>query len=169
MTEALSKPLVDGKTVDVRICDGLEHVRQIAEIDDLEKKYDVIITDSSDPEGPALALFGDQYYRNVKKALRGPYGIFCSQGECMWIHGKVIRQLMNTTRKYFENVAYYFTSVPSYPSGSIGFVIGSLDAGNDLSEAKRDLESVGSLKFYSKAVHRASFALPKFVKETLMD
>lgn len=43
-----------------------------------ENEYDVIITDSSDPVGPAESLFGEAYYKLVKKALREG-GIACSQ------------------------------------------------------------------------------------------
>lgn len=43
-----------------------------------ESTFDVIITDSSDPVGPAESLFGEAYYKLVKKSLRGD-GIACSQ------------------------------------------------------------------------------------------
>ena len=47
-------------------------------------KYDVIITDSSDPDGPAASLFSEPYFQRVYDAL-SPDGIACSQSECLWI------------------------------------------------------------------------------------
>jgi spermidine synthase len=47
---------------------------------DLKEKFDVIITDSSDPVGPAEALFEDSFYRLLKGALTSD-GIICSQGK----------------------------------------------------------------------------------------
>ncbi len=43
-----------------------------------ENEFDVIITDSSDPVGPAESLFGAEYYKLVKRSLREG-GIACSQ------------------------------------------------------------------------------------------
>ena len=43
-----------------------------------ENAFDVIITDSSDPVGPAESLFGEAYYKLVKKSLKSD-GIACSQ------------------------------------------------------------------------------------------
>jgi spermidine synthase len=42
--------------------------------------FDIIITDSSDPIGPAESLFGEQYYRLVREALTSD-GILASQGK----------------------------------------------------------------------------------------
>ena len=41
----------------VMCCDGLAFLK------DKENAYDVIIIDSSDPDGPASALFGEEFYR----------------------------------------------------------------------------------------------------------
>lgn len=43
------------------------------------ERFDVIITDSSDPIGPAETLYGSDYYKALKGALR-PGGIICQQG-----------------------------------------------------------------------------------------
>lgn len=46
---------------------------------DKEDTYDVIITDSSDPVGPAEVLFQQDFYQLIYKALKKD-GIFCNQG-----------------------------------------------------------------------------------------
>ena len=43
-----------------------------------ENAYDVIIIDSSDPDGPASGLFGEEFYKLVHRALK-PGGVTCSQ------------------------------------------------------------------------------------------
>ncbi len=50
-------------------------------LDNHRDQFDVIITDSSDPIGPAVQLFELPYYEKVRKALRED-GIMCAQGEC---------------------------------------------------------------------------------------
>jgi spermidine synthase len=54
--------------------------------------YDVIIVDSSDPVGPAEALFEQSFYANMKAALN-PGGVICCQGECMWLHLDLITKV----------------------------------------------------------------------------
>ena len=50
-----------------------------------EGEFDVIITDSSDPVGPAESLFQKSYYELMKRALR-PGGIICTQGKNRELH-----------------------------------------------------------------------------------
>ena len=59
--------------VQVHIGDGFEYLRQN------QGEYDVIITDSSDPVGPAESLFQESFYDLLNKALR-PGGFVCCQG-----------------------------------------------------------------------------------------
>ena len=60
--------------VQVLIQDGFEFLKNN------EKSFDVIITDSSDPVGPAEALFGETFYDLMRRALL-PGGIICTQGK----------------------------------------------------------------------------------------
>jgi spermidine synthase len=60
--------------VNVHIGDGFAYLKENT------NTYDVIITDSSDPVGPAEALFGESFYALMKNALL-PGGIICTQGK----------------------------------------------------------------------------------------
>lgn len=74
--------------VNVHIGDGFQYLK------DNEATFDVIITDSSDPVGPAESLFQDGFFALMKKSLR-PGGLICTQGmndckereRCIAIHG----------------------------------------------------------------------------------
>jgi len=55
------------------IGDGYEYVAE------RENEFDVIITDSSDPEGPAEKLFQKPYFELLYKALRDG-GVITTQG-----------------------------------------------------------------------------------------
>ncbi len=59
--------------VEVHIQDGNEF------LNDHNNEFDVIITDSSDPIGPAKCLFERPYYEKVESALKAD-GIMCAQG-----------------------------------------------------------------------------------------
>lgn len=51
--------------VTVKLCDGFQYLRDAAASG---TRYDVIITDSSDPEGPAEAFFQREYFELLFKA-----------------------------------------------------------------------------------------------------
>ena len=48
------------------------------------KSYDIIITDFSDPVGPADSLFKKPYFLLLHDALT-PGGDISTQGECLWL------------------------------------------------------------------------------------
>lgn len=145
--------------VTLHIGDGFEFLQR----DATRGAYDVIITDSSDPEGPAKALFEKPYFQLLKDAL-APGGTIATQGECIWLHLPLIAEVLESTRSLFPNVDYAFTSIPSYPSGTIGFVIASLDAQRDLRKPVRELQNT---RYWSPAIHNAAFQMPEFARRAI--
>jgi spermidine synthase len=132
--------------------------------------YDVIIVDSSDPAGPASVLFGEEFYRNVHRALR-PGGIVCSQGESVWLH----LELISTLKKFFTSTigfakSYYgMIYIPTYPCGSIGCLIGTKSEETDPTKPIRALpaEVQDGLQYYTPALHQSAFVLPQFAAKAL--
>ena len=143
-------------------------------IDDAEKylreegpkqAFDVIICDSSDPIGPAEVLFKPEFFVSMRDAL-APQGVLATQGECMWLHLDLITSVVKETRGIFSDsgVKYGYTTIPTYPSGQIGFIVASKDADNDVSVPKRAPAADHELRYYSNAIHKAAFVLPgKFI------
>lgn len=131
------------------------------------KEFDVIITDSSDPVGPAVSLFQEDYFSLMKQALKDD-GIVCSQGSTVWTDLAHVKNTLNHCRKQFAAATYAVASVPTYPTGQIGFVIGSLDKNQSFQQPNIsfDDETLDKMKlrYYSEDVHKAAFALPRFAK-----
>ncbi|XP_013783677.1 spermidine synthase-like [Limulus polyphemus] len=146
------------------IMDGAEFMKNH------QKEFDVVITDSSDPTGPAASLFRKPYFEGIKQALR-PGGILCSQAESFWYDLKLIHNMMNMTRELYPVVEYASVYIPSYPGGQIGFLLCSTDAGTNFRKPQHVLssEEVSSLKlkYYTSEMHTAAFVLPGFVKKHL--
>ncbi|KAL8601375.1 hypothetical protein ACOMHN_042379 [Nucella lapillus] len=132
--------------------------------------FDVIITDSSDPIGPACTLFEQRYYQLMKEALT-PGGIICSQGECLWLHLDLIGSMQEFCRSLFPSVSYAHTAIPTYPSGQIGFLLCSLDPAINFAEPRRVPDprerSQMELRYYNPDIHRAAFVLPEFARKVL--
>lgn len=64
----------DNPKVTVVIQDAIEYLKNT------NNKYDVIISDSSDPTGPAKAMFGKSFVQLLHDALKDE-GIICMQGK----------------------------------------------------------------------------------------
>jgi len=124
--------------------------------------YDVIICDSSDPVGPAESLFKPAFYEAMAAALN-PGGITCTQGECVWLHMDLISNVLSACSNIFSNVEYAYTTIPTYPSGQIGFVLCSNDeTENTIQIPKRAPTEDMQLRYYRPAIHRSAFVLPAF-------
>ncbi|CAK1549256.1 unnamed protein product [Leptosia nina] len=148
----------------LHVGDGFEFMKNHSQ------EFDVIITDSSDPVGPAVSLFQENYFALMKSALK-PNGIVCSQAGTFWYSMELVSNTLKICKNQFPKAAYATTSVPTYPSGQIGFVIGSLDSevifdNPTLSFSRQDELSM-NLRYYSTDIHKAAFALPTFVKNEL--
>ncbi|KDQ53705.1 hypothetical protein JAAARDRAFT_136604 [Jaapia argillacea MUCL 33604] len=152
MSSLLSHPKVT-----VFIGDGFKFLQEN------ESTYDVIITDSSDPVGPAQALFEKPYFQLLHDALT-PGGHISTQGECLWLHLPLIAELRENNRQIFAEAEYAFTTIPTYPSGQIGFCVCSKEKGRGL---KTPVRKVPGTKYYNEAVHKAAFVLPEFGRAML--
>jgi spermidine synthase len=139
-------------------------------------KFDVIIVDSSDPVGPAEALYTSAFYAHMEKALR-PGGIVCTQGECLWLHLDIIQRVMREAKELYPVVDYGYTTVPTYPSGQIGFIMakkagegetGGVNAAVLRTPTREPSPTMSSLlRYYSTEVHAAAFVLPRFAEAAL--
>jgi spermidine synthase len=156
-------PVWDHPKLKLVVNDGVKYLAQY------EGEFDVIIVDSSDPIGPANVLFESNFYKIANKALRTG-GIVCSQAENVWAHLDLIKGMVDFSKNIFPSVWYTSISVPTYPSGSIGFLICTKTAdGKRMSttplrtpqEALNEGD-VETLKYYHPALHTAAFVLPRF-------
>jgi len=132
-------------------------------LDTKEAEYDVIIVDSSDPVGPAEVLFEKPFYRAMRKALKDG-GIVCTQAECLWLHLDIIKNLLDQSKELYKTAEYAYTTIPTYPSGQIGFVLCSLRDDFSASVPQRKL-SADKLRYYNDQVHSAAFVLPEFARK----
>ena len=145
----------------VRVMDGAKFM------EDNQGSFDVIITDSSDPIGPASVLFETPFYNAMYKSLRDG-GIVCTQGECMWLHVHLIRPLIKSISQTYTDVGYAYTTIPTYPSGQIGFIIATKGRGSCKTPARTPPSEVQKeLKYYSAEIHQAAFVLPAFAKRAI--
>lgn len=76
--------------------------------------YDVIIMDMTDPEGPARFLYTQEFFTEVRSALRGGLGIFVMHGESPAARQAAFACIGKTLRSAFPVVSTATTFVPMY-------------------------------------------------------
>jgi spermidine synthase len=154
--------LYEDPRVEVVHADAAKYLEE----DSNRSKYDIILTDTLDPLGPAESLFEPEFYEAMYLALRED-GIVCARGDNLWIHFNLIADLIQCCADIFDCAEYATTCVPSHPCGQIGFVLARKGQTKSCSSPVRLPRFQKDLQWYNPQMHRAAFALPEYAKKKL--
>lgn len=127
-----------------------------------KNEYDVIMVDSTEPVGPAAKLFEKGFYQGIYEALTQE-GIFVAQSDNPWFHADLIKSVFADVKDIFPITRLYTANIPTYPSGLWTFTLGSKKH-DPLQVETAQIPEIDT-KYYTPELHRAAFALPKFVRE----
>ncbi|MET1255097.1 polyamine aminopropyltransferase [Aliikangiella maris] len=150
--------------VNLVIADGVDFVVNNQE------KFDVIISDSTDPEGPGEVLFTSRFYLGCKNALTDG-GVLATQNGVCYMQPDELLTTYNRFENIFADRWFFAAAVPTYVGGVM-----TLAWGTDNSElrhlpqdiiAQRYQEAGFTTRYYNPAIHVAAFALPQYVVNTL--
>ena len=153
----ISHSLSDPK-VEVSIGDGVKYVQ------DVQDGFDVIIIDSTDPFGVAELLISPEFYHECRRILGE--GLLMQQVASPFFTPDVFVKAFHNMHQAFPHASPVLVPAPFYVSSdwSLG-----LASGSDRFFKKEILsdswEPIPGLKYYNPDVHRASFALPNFVRD----
>lgn len=135
-----------------------------------EDRFDVIMIDSTDPQGPGEVLFSKAFYADCKRCLT-PGGILVTQNGVPFLQGAELTQSVTYFRGLFAEGAAYVITVPTYAFGmmALGW------ATDDISLRQTPLETIErrfatagfETQYYTPEVHKACFALPMYVKRLI--
>jgi spermidine synthase len=128
-------------------------------------QFDVIISDTTDPIGMAERLFSDEFYRLMVRAL-APGGAAATQCEQPYFDIELIKTIYKTAQALTKNPAYYYTQVPTYPGGGIGFMYVS---DTPWENGLKTPYPPGVNNYLNTGIHRAAFAIPEFFRRELYD
>ena len=136
--------------------DGFAHIKNSV------GEYDVIIIDSSDPIGPAVMLFTNEFYSSVKNALR-PDGIMVCMSESPLLYAETIKEMRLKLSSLFSIVQTYWFATPDYP----GAMFSTTYASNVHPALGRNAEFDKPTRYICKGVLASCLQLPPFVEEML--
>ncbi|WP_027859113.1 polyamine aminopropyltransferase [Marinobacterium jannaschii] len=156
----------DDARANIVIADGIEYVSTT------DEKFDVIISDCTDPVGPGEVLFSSKFYENCKRCLNDG-GIFVAQNGVAYMQ---IDEVVTTRRRlspYFTDQSFYAAAVPTYIGGVMTLAWGSDDASLrqvSLETLEQRFKAAGfKSRYYNPALHQGAFALPQFIRDALDD
>ena len=154
----------DDVRADIVIADGMDYVRET------EDRFDVIISDSTDPIGPGEVLFTDDFYAQCKRILNEG-GVMATQNGVAFFQIDEVKTTSERMAQHFSDQTFYSAAVPTYYGGVMTFAWGSDNPALravPLDELQRRFESAGfKTRYYSPQVHVASFALPQYIVDAL--
>ncbi len=134
-----------------------------------EEKFDIILADSPDPVGPGEVLFQKKFHQDIYDRLNED-GIFVAQSESPWWHQRTLRRMYENISSIFPIVRLYWAYIPTYPSGSWSFILGSKKY-DPLQDFKADQYAELNIEtnYYNEGIHQAAFALPNFIKQAVFN
>jgi spermidine synthase len=159
---SISNGAFDDPRADIVIADGAKF---IAETD---RRFDVIIVDSTDPIGPGEVLFTSEFYGTCKARLTDD-GVIVTQSGVAMIQGDELTTTVRRLGEYFTDASAYIAPVPTYVGGFMSFGWGTDKP--DLRKlptdtlAARYKQADIETRYYNSSLHVGAFALPTYIAE----
>ena len=134
-----------------------------------ENFYDVIIVDSTDPIGTGKKLFKKNFYDYCFRALKED-GLLTAHAETPTFKEelRIMKYMYVKLNTIFPIVKMFTACIPSYSVGIWCFALCSkkYDPLSDFHENRYKKIKMQN-RYYNANIHRASFALPNFIKAEL--
>ncbi|MGM3162774.1 polyamine aminopropyltransferase [Dickeya undicola] len=135
-----------------------------------QEKFDIIISDCTDPIGPGESLFTSDFYQGCARCLNDG-GIFVAQnGVCFLQQDEAVNSHQKLSR-YFSDVSFYQTAIPTYYGGIMTFAWASNNPALraiEQNHLQQRFDAAGiECRYYNPAIHTGSFALPQYLLNAL--
>ena len=158
-----TKPVFADKRFESVIGDGMKYVATTAQ------RFDVIIVDSTDPQGPGKILFSRKFYAACKRCMNKGGLLVTQNGVPIFQPGELVSSI-SKFRRLFADGTCYIAAVPTYIGGHMA--MGWATDDKRLRQvpvktlAARHRKAGGfSTRYWTPEVHAAAFALPRFIAD----
>lgn len=135
-----------------------------------EEKFDVIISDSTDPIGPGEVLFSENFYQACRRCLNTG-GILVTQNGTPFMQLGEVQTTAQRMNGLFADWHFYQAAVPTYIGGAMTFAWGACNAESrklPLQTLRQRFAGSGIVtRYYNPDVHHGAFALPQYVLQAI--
>ena len=158
-----TKPVLGNKRFDLVIDDGMDYVAKT------DRRFDVIIVDSTDPQGPGKVLFSQKFYAACRRCMTKG-AVMVTQNGVPILQPAELTSGIAKFRKLFADGACYIAAIPTYVGGhmAMGWATdnGKLRQASVKTIAAR-YKKAGrfATRYWTPEVHVAAFALPRFIAD----
>ena len=155
----------DDPRVTIVIADGVQYMASS------DSMFDVIIVDSTDPQGPGEVLFQETFYKSCRKRLN-PGVILVTQNGVPFLQPNEVYRTYCQLRPHFSDVWFFTVAVPTYVGGLMAMGWGSMEPAYRTRPTelirKRAAQVALETRYYTPNIHVASFALPRYIERLLL-
>ena len=159
---SISNGAFDDPRTDLVIADGAHFIAET------EKRFDVIIVDSTDPIGPGEVLFTDEFYGHCQSRLTEG-GIVVTQSGVAMIQGEELTTTVRRLSEHFADSSAYIAPIPTYAGGFMAFGWGTDNPDLRQLPAETLAQRYGKVdiqtRYYNPGLHVGAFALPTYIAE----
>jgi len=158
-------PVFADKRFECVIDDGMKYVVKT------DRRFDVIIIDSTDPQGPGKVLFSQKFYAGCRRCMK-PGGVMVTQNGVPIYQPSELTSSIAKFRRLFADGTCYIAAIPTYVGGhlAMGWATDNKrlrqTAVATLAERHRKAGSFRT-QYWTPEVHAAAFALPRFIAEAV--
>ena len=158
-----TKPVFRDKRFESVIADGMKYVAET------ERRFDVIIVDSTDPQGPGAVLFTKAFYAACKRCMAAG-GVMVTQNGVPFFQPDELVSSVGMFKSLFSDGACYVAAIPTYVGGHMAMGWAAKDRKlrrHPLRTIEARYRKAGRFKtkYWTPEVHVAAFALPRFIAE----
>src|SRR5580704_16897244 len=137
----------------------VEFAKYVAKTD---RRFDAIIVDSTDPQGPGKILFGEKFYRGCRRCMKKG-GVLVTQNGVPFFQKTELASTMSKFRKLFADATCYVAAIPVYVGGHMAMGIASDNKRvrrHTVETIEQRYRKAGSFKtrYWTPEVHVAAFA-----------
>lgn len=157
----ISDGAFDNPKLKLIIADGAKFISETSD------KFDIIIVDSTDPIGPGEVLFTKYFYNNCHNILT-KNGILVTQNGVPFMQPDELKQSLSYFKNIFKFGTCYRATIPTYVFGemTMGFASNKDYSNLSVDDLKKKQDNI-EMKYYTAEVHKAAFALPKYIQNII--
>jgi spermidine synthase len=160
-------PVFADKRFECVIDDGMNYVART------KRRFDVIIVDSTDPQGPGAVLFTREFYAACKRCLNKG-GVLVTQNGVPFLQGDELKSSIAHFNALFADAACYTAAVPSYVGGHMAMGFASDDKRLRRASARligERYRKAGRFptRYWTPELQVGAFALPRFIADLVAE
>ncbi|MGE3145160.1 MAG: polyamine aminopropyltransferase [Pseudorhodoplanes sp.] len=154
-------PVLADPRFDLVIDDGIKFVQRT------DRRFDVVIVDSTDPQGPGVVLFSEAFYAGCRRCMTDG-GVMVTQNGVPFFQPEELAGSIRKFRALWKQGTCYVAAIPTYIGGHMAMGWASDDMGLralPVSAIAQRYEAAGRFptRYWTPEVHAAAFALPRFI------